>query len=475
MRKKILFAPLWGIFALSLLSSCRTEDGAITQKQLEDKRFNVFVQNSSGDKIDYANGFAYLMKRADELHKSNISGINNKTIIGTLASAGKNTSAFQDTEPYIEFNIRSETMSEKNGDKWLVFPKVQGNKVIALVLAYLSNQETKVNYYTYGEQTPWFKENVLVYQNALNKLQKRNVLSLNASIKLMANNGVPCPPNTVPDPTGGCMRLSDIDGVIITVKGPANSGLTSIDGGSSYDSGGSYGYGCEYYNSCYPTPPVPPLPQQKIDYERLKDFPCAYALAQQLTNEKIGGDLARLLKETFGANERVNISFQTSDNKFLGESVTGGFRFTGDANNFNGTVYLNKDRLSNATQDFLLSTMYHEVLHGYLNYERSRIGETEFNNQYPAMESYDVKFGDGTTMKKFLFIGTDQNHNRMGPFIDGIKQAVLNFDPSYPAGRAEALAMGGIIAESALPPAYRGISSHEADGSTAALGKRCSN
>ncbi|HFK5561708.1 TPA: hypothetical protein ACGZ9C_001349, partial [Elizabethkingia anophelis] len=211
-----------------------------------------------------------------------------------------------------------------------------------------------------------------------------------------------------------------------------------------------------------------------IKYDKLKDFPCAYALAQQLTNEKIGGDLARLLKETFGANERVNISFETSDNKFLGETVTGGFRFTGDANNFNGTVYLNKDRLSNATQDFLLSTMYHEVLHGYLNYERSRIGETEFNNQYPAMESYDVKFGDGTTMKKFLFIGTDQNHNRMGPFIDGIKQAVLNFDPSYPAGRAEALAMGGIITESALPPAYRDISSHEADGSTAALGKRCS-
>ena len=56
--------------------------------------------------------------------------------------------------------------------------------------------------------------------------------------------------------------------------------------------------------------------------------------------------------------------------------------------------------------------------------------------------SYDVKFGDGTTMKKFLFIGTDQNHNRMGPFINGIKQAVLNFDPSYPSDRAETLAMG---------------------------------
>lgn len=99
--------------------------------------------------------------------------------------------------------------------------------------------------------------------------------------------------------------------------------------------------------------------------------------------------------------------------------------------------------------------MYHEVLHGYLNYERSRIGETEFNNRYPAMESYDVKLGDGTTMKKFLFIGTDQNHNRMGPFINGIKQAVLNFDHSYPPYRAEALAMGELLLKIHCPVASR--------------------
>ena len=32
-EKKLLFAPLWGIIALSLLSSCRTEDGAIAQNK----------------------------------------------------------------------------------------------------------------------------------------------------------------------------------------------------------------------------------------------------------------------------------------------------------------------------------------------------------------------------------------------------------------------------------------------------------
>lgn len=59
------------------------------------------------------------------------------------------------------------------------------------------------------------------------------------------------------------MRIKDIDGVTITVPAPADSSLTSPDGGPapSYGNGGNYG--CEYYNSCYPTPPIPPLPQQK--------------------------------------------------------------------------------------------------------------------------------------------------------------------------------------------------------------------
>ncbi|HFK5508153.1 hypothetical protein [Elizabethkingia anophelis] len=50
---KNLFKPfLWVILALSTLTSCRTEDVANTQKQVEDKRFAVFVPKSEGEKID---------------------------------------------------------------------------------------------------------------------------------------------------------------------------------------------------------------------------------------------------------------------------------------------------------------------------------------------------------------------------------------------------------------------------------------
>ncbi|WP_234300226.1 hypothetical protein [Elizabethkingia bruuniana] len=473
MRKKILFAPLWGIFALSLLSSCRTEDGAITQKQIEDKRFAVFVPKS-GKSVNYADGFAFLMKRYDNVNGTNISGINNTTKANLNASVNP---LFQNTGSYVEFKVRSYIMKEENGEKWMIFQRVENNQVIGLIMCTLKEKETFIAFDEIKSDSDYYKQLLPLFQEAFNRYNRRKgSLALNASIKPMAIGGG----GETENPVEGCgddvQQCGSIEEVVVPgkpnkPKDPPSKpvGASSCDSLSQCppptDEGGGGGGGGGYF---------PNLPPQKIDYEQLKDFPCAYALAQQLTNEKIGGDLARLLKETFGANERVNINFISSNSEFLGKTTSGGFRFIGDANNFNGNVYLNKETLSNATQNFLLATLYHEVVHGYLYYELNRLGESQFNIKYPEMESYDVKLGDGTTIKKFLFIGPDQNHNRMGPFISGIEQAVLNFDPSYPANRAEALAMGGLIAPNSLPPGYNSIDSHEAEGSTAAMGKKCS-
>ncbi|WP_407480702.1 hypothetical protein [Elizabethkingia meningoseptica] len=438
MKKILSYAPLWGALTLSLLSSCRTEDNIAQQNISPEKRFNVFVPTSTSEKIDYANGFAYLMKRSDELHKSNMSGINNKTIIGTLASTGKNTSAFQDTEPYVEFNIRSEMTTEKNGDKWLVFPKVQGNKVIALVLAYLSKQETSVNYYTYREQHAWFKENVLVYQNALNKLQKRNILSLSASIKPMAGEGL-CPPNTVPDPTGGCMRIGNIDGVTITVPAPADSGLTGPDGGPVPSNPGSGGYGCEYYNSCYPTPPVP---QPKIDVEQLKDYPCAYAIAKELTNEKIGSDLAKLIKDTFDTGDKTNITFQAKEGMGIVDGQRTGVSYKDGV--FNATIDLNADVLRYATKEYILVTMYHEAIHAYIGYQVSTLPYNEYLSKFPKVSSYEVKDSQGNVTTKYSL---DKDHMNYGTFINGLTNIIKSYNPKISNDVAEAMAKWGVVTD----------------------------
>jgi len=108
MRKKILFTPLWGIFALSLLSSCRTEDGAVAQKQIEDKRFAVLVPKD-GKTVNYADAFAYLMKKYDKAQKTNLSGLNNTIVLNNLtASVNKRPLAitFEKGDTYVEFNCK---------------------------------------------------------------------------------------------------------------------------------------------------------------------------------------------------------------------------------------------------------------------------------------------------------------------------------------------------------------------------------
>ncbi|WP_411898127.1 hypothetical protein [Elizabethkingia occulta] len=218
MRKKLLFVPLWGIFTLSLLSSCRSEDGAIQQKQIEDNRFATFIPKS-GKTINYADGFASLMKRYDNLHKTNLSGINNKPVIGTLASNDKNASLFQNGESYVESNIRSQTVTEKDDIKWVAFPKVQGNKVVSLVVGILSEKGTRVNYRTFGNGDDLYKGNVILFQAALDRrLKKTSKLALNASLNPIAladPEGCSDPYSVNYDP-----KCKDIEEVIITKPKP---------------------------------------------------------------------------------------------------------------------------------------------------------------------------------------------------------------------------------------------------------------
>ncbi|PSD43542.1 hypothetical protein C7E23_18040, partial [Elizabethkingia anophelis] len=76
----------------------------------------------SGKTVNYADGFAHLMKRYDSIHKTNLSGMNNApAIIHLNASTDKNNLSSQSGETFVAFNIRSQTVTEENGNKWVVF------------------------------------------------------------------------------------------------------------------------------------------------------------------------------------------------------------------------------------------------------------------------------------------------------------------------------------------------------------------
>jgi len=201
MRKKLLYASLWGIFALSLLSSCRTEDGLTQKQQEKDMRFSVFV-SKSGEAINYADGFALLMTRYDGIHKTNISGINNKKLINFNASTDKNMFATQGNAPYVEFNIRTETIIKDNGDKMVVYPQVKENKLVGIVATILTEKETKVRYLTYDSESYLYQTYKVAFQDAIDRYQKqRGLPQLSASINMKAEKEIPGVTITVPKPT----------------------------------------------------------------------------------------------------------------------------------------------------------------------------------------------------------------------------------------------------------------------------------
>ncbi|CAI9687754.1 hypothetical protein [Elizabethkingia anophelis] len=232
MKKHLFYPALWGILTLSTLSSCRTEDNLNQQKQEKDMRFAVFVPQS-GKTVNYADGFAHLMKRYDSIHKTNLSGMNNTPVIIHLnASTDKNSLSSQSGETFVAFNIRSQTVTEENGNKWVVFPEVTNGKIANLVVGFLSEKETKVHYYLASKESELYKNNISLFQSSLERYMKRiNKLNLNASINPVSY-----------------VKETQIEEVIITVPKPYLDPRESFGGiNPAYNTGGG---SCSDYGGC---------------------------------------------------------------------------------------------------------------------------------------------------------------------------------------------------------------------------------
>ncbi|HFK5565671.1 TPA: hypothetical protein ACG0AB_001151 [Elizabethkingia anophelis] len=466
MNKKLLFTPLLGIFTLSLLSSCRTEDGAITQKQIEDKRFSVFVPKD-GKPVNYADGFALVMKKYDEKKNTNLSGINNNLVINNLtASAGKRqivlTSGKKDI--YVEFNIRSETIEEKNGDKWVIYPRVQGTKVKELVVMLLTEKETLVKFFTYNKQTSLYKEYGASFQEALDKyLSPSNKLNLNASIKPIAEG------ETL------------IKEVILTVKRKAGGISPGTPGEGEPGMGGDGAVDCFGIEQCIRLNPggggesSPPIDEaDKIDITDLQKYPCAFAVAQLLPN--LENNISTLLKDTFGNNNKTNITFkvdaiESEDPNYFINAVTNYPPI--EKGVFNATVILNKEMVQIATQEYIASVMYHEIVHAYLGYEFNILGSSAFEQKYPAMETYMV-----SSTRKFRF-KDDYQHTRYAPFIDRMTDSIMDFsvknnpNSTFTKESAKAIAMGGLFKD--LSIAIKQIINDESTSNSHSKGTKCQN
>lgn len=214
------------------------------------------------------------------------------------------------------------------------------------------------------------------------------------------------------------------------------------------------GSGCNgYYDSqgnCMPSgyePPVYPYPgggggnqpqQPNQDIiSQLQGYPCAQSLVQELPNLK--NELAASMKQIFQNNKDYNITFKAKSG--LGD--TDGITFSShtNLNTFNAVIHLNDQVLLYSTKEFILVTMYHEVVHAFLDYERFRLGDIAFEDQYPGViVGYDYA-ADGTPINRYTYV---EGHQQLIPFLTTLQNIISAYNPNLPQDVVVAMARTGI-------------------------------
>ena len=172
--------------------------------------------------------------------------------------------------------------------------------------------------------------------------------------------------------------------------------------------------------------------------------PCAKAVLNEIP--KLKDDIANIIREVFDSNHNFNITFFEDDK--LKNTTTDGYCKVVNMDSISGNVniFLNPDILNNATKEFILVTMYHEALHGYLSYEKERLGD-DFEKKYPNVYFYNaLSMNNGIVYEKFQFLESKKGgHFKFAPFIDKLVEAVHSFNPNLPLNTAKAMAKSGIV------------------------------
>ncbi|WP_315038592.1 hypothetical protein [Capnocytophaga sputigena] len=172
--------------------------------------------------------------------------------------------------------------------------------------------------------------------------------------------------------------------------------------------------------------------------------PCAKALLAQAPN--LNNDIAKILRETFDTNNKYNIT--VTEKPLSGMSGYSSFPEVRQ-NSIEAIIYLNTNMLGTVTQEYVLATIYHEVIHVFLNAEHAKLGETAFNQKYPSVTYQDYPVGNGQQTRRYK-LRTD--HSRFDAFLEKLAQSIISFNPNFTLERARAIAKEGIVEDFFISP-----------------------
>ena len=201
---------------------------------------------------------------------------------------------------------------------------------------------------------------------------------------------------------------------------PSDGGIGGDGGGMDSGDGGGGGGGGGNGDSS----------NSDVTHE-LKEYPCAKSLLEQIT--QLDSKISGLIKDAFTTNSDVNVAFK-ADPSLIGTFTDGQTRGTGT----NHYIGINPDVLTKSTQEYILAVLYHEAMHAYLNQKYYELGEAEFKRQFKGIEMNGGR-AEGVIVS--------EGHVPLGynDFVNGIKDAILAFNPSFNPDRAMALARDGIF------------------------------
>jgi|GEM_PF-5878302 len=115
--------------------------------------------------------------------------------------------------------------------------------------------------------------------------------------------------------------------------------------------------------------------------------PCLKAVIDNLTNtQTLQTDVTNILRNTFGVNDQVNITFDEAD--LTNTNVGQGAANTTGAQKNNFVVTFNTPVIKNASKEYLMETTMHEIFHAYL-YANPSIKGTFTQHQYMINDYVD--------------------------------------------------------------------------------------
>ena len=172
--------------------------------------------------------------------------------------------------------------------------------------------------------------------------------------------------------------------------------------------------------------------------DNLDGYSCAQDLLKQMP--VLNNELAKILQDTFGTNDKINIIFKAKE----GMGTVDGVRESVDRKNgmFNVTINLNSDMLKYATKEYILVTMYHEALHAYIGYQVTILPYDQYLANFPKVTEYEVKDANGNIIKKYTL---DKDHKNFGSFIASLQNSIISYNSSIPSDIALAMAKWGIV------------------------------